>query len=194
MDEIKEDTINAALTISILEQRLLLQNRPSSCGERLYDTRFDMMDLPCVDTHLFRFTTEEIGTLRSHFRIPLTLITSSRARFDGDEAVAITLRRFAYPCWWADLAIIFHRPVSHLCEAFYSVCDHIYDHFCHLLDFDISSISYKFPEFAAKVHWKGGALETCVGFLDGTFRPICRPTMNQKVCFSGHKRAHGLTF
>ena len=33
-----------------------------------------------------------------------------------------------------------------------------------------------------------------VGFIDGTLRPIARPTRNQKVMYSGHKRCHGLKF
>ena len=32
------------------------------------------------------------------------------------------------------------------------------------------------------------------GFIDGTVRPICRPSINQKLVYSGHKRVHGLKF
>ena len=182
------------LAVNSMEEDIRL-NYSSICHpQRMYDTRFDMSNLPCADTHLFRFTVEEIAALCEHFLLPSTIVTQSRARFDSDEALAISLRRFAYPCRWVDLSGIFHRPISHLCEAFYYICDHIYDTFCHLLDFNVPSINYKFPEFSAKVHWKGGALRTCIGFLDGTFRPMCRPSINQRECFSGHKRSHGLKF
>jgi hypothetical protein len=33
----------------------------------------------------------------------------------------------------------------------------------------------------------GGALENRWGFVDGTVRPICCPTKNQKVAYNGHK-------
>lgn len=34
----------------------------------------------------------------------------------------------------------------------------------------------------------------CVGFIDGTIRPICRPSQNQRSFFNGHKRIHSLKF
>ena len=32
----------------------------------------------------------------------------------------------------------------------------------------------------------------CIGFIDGTVRPICRPTRHQRVCYNGHKRIHAI--
>jgi hypothetical protein len=32
------------------------------------------------------------------------------------------------------------------------------------------------------------------GFIDGTIRRICRPTYNQEMSYSGHKRCHGVKF
>jgi DDE superfamily endonuclease len=32
------------------------------------------------------------------------------------------------------------------------------------------------------------------GFVDGTFRPCCRPSFGQKQLYSGHKRQHGIKF
>ena len=40
----------------------------------------------------------------------------------------------------------------------------------------------------------GGPLPNCWGFIDGTVRPICRPSVNQNIVYSGHKRVHGLKF
>lgn len=48
--------------------------------------------------------------------------------------------------------------------------------------------------FAAAVKNQGAPLENCVGFVDGTIRPTCRPHRRQKVAFSGHKRQDGLKF
>ena len=41
---------------------------------------------------------------------------------------------------------------------------------------------------------KGSPPSNCVGFIDGTLRPICRPTYYQEVCHNGHKRKHCLKF
>ena len=48
--------------------------------------------------------------------------------------------------------------------------------------------------FSAAVHAKGAALQQCWGFIDGTVRPIARPTRNQRIMYSGHKRIHCLKF
>ena len=41
---------------------------------------------------------------------------------------------------------------------------------------------------------KGAALDNCWGFVDGTVRPVCRPTNNQRALFNGRKRIHAIKF
>ena len=49
-------------------------------------------------------------------------------------------------------------------------------------------------KYADTVHQTGAPLTNCFGFIDGTVRPICRPTRHQRVCYNGHKRFHSLKF
>ena len=35
-------------------------------------------------------------------------------------------------------------------------------------------------------------LENCFCFIDGTVRPICRPGVNQRILYYGHKRVHSI--
>lgn len=44
------------------------------------------------------------------------------------------------------------------------------------------------------VEAKGGAVTNCWGFIDGTARQICRPSINQEEYYSGHKRHHCVKF
>ncbi|KAL3184053.1 hypothetical protein MRX96_006165 [Rhipicephalus microplus] len=44
------------------------------------------------------------------------------------------------------------------------------------------------------VHRKGAPLRNCWAFIDGTARPICRPSQDQRLYFSGHKRLHVLKY
>ena len=48
--------------------------------------------------------------------------------------------------------------------------------------------------FADAIYKKGTALDNCSGFIDGTFRPICRPKQNQRVVYDGHMRVHAIKF
>lgn len=48
--------------------------------------------------------------------------------------------------------------------------------------------------FFQSIHNKGGAIPNCWGFIDGTARAICRPSVNQQDYYSGHKRQHCIKF
>ncbi|CAB3977112.1 Hypothetical predicted protein [Paramuricea clavata] len=49
--------------------------------------------------------------------------------------------------------------------------------------------------YANAIHVKGSPLLTCFGFIDGTVRPICRPSVNQRIAvYNGHKRLHAIKF
>ena len=37
-------------------------------------------------------------------------------------------------------------------------------------------------------------MENCWGFIDGTARPVCRPGVNQRAIYNGHKRVHSIKF
>ncbi|XP_014674818.1 PREDICTED: uncharacterized protein LOC106814941 isoform X2 [Priapulus caudatus] len=49
-------------------------------------------------------------------------------------------------------------------------------------------------EYAQAISNKGAALTNCWGFVDGTVRPVCRPSQHQQVMYNGHKRLHALKF
>ena len=73
------------------------------------------------------------------------------------------LRRFAYPCRYADFVQPFGRSVPQLCMMCTLVVDDISNRFSHLLtDLDQQWLSRDYlKSFAAAVHNKGAALETC---------------------------------
>jgi hypothetical protein len=39
-----------------------------------------------------------------------------------------------------------------------------------------------------------GVCNNVFGFIDGTLRPICRPSRHQQIAYSGYKRQHGIKF
>jgi hypothetical protein len=72
----------------------------------------------------------------------------------------------------------------------------IYENLAHLLcNFDQRWLSHvNLDTFASAISNRGVTLSHCWGFIDKTHRPICRPTINQKMLFSGHKRVHEIKF
>lgn len=74
--------------------------------------------------------------------------------------------------------------------------DFVCDNFAHLLStLDQPCLSTdNLTRFAAAVGEKGVALQNCWGFVDGTFRTICRPGENQRVVHNSHKCIHTLKY
>jgi len=89
---------------------------------------------------------------------------------------------------------MFGKPKSVLSMAVNWALGHIYENHQYLLEFDSSRIVARLEDYAHVVHEKGAPLTRCVGFIDGTARPLSRPTAHQRMFFSGHKRVHCIKF
>ncbi len=50
----------------------------------------------------------------------------------------------------------------------------------------------KESDWIKKIRFKSGLSLDCVGFIDGTVRPICRPSRDQDRVYNGWKCVHAL--
>ena len=144
----------------------------------------------------FRFYRNDIYRLAEVLNIPDEIVCYNRSKFDGNEAFCIFLKRFAYPCWYSNIIQRCGRSVLELCLMSNAILNKIFDGHFHLLR-DFQQIWPLLPNlrlFSEKVHAKGAALDNCWEFMDGTVRPLCRPTNNQRALFNGHKRIHAIKF
>ncbi len=122
-------------------------------------------------------------------------MTSNRISVTAIEGLAITLKRFSYPCRLNDLVVFFGRPPEAISRIHNEVAQFINDRFHHLLHWDPMRLTPAvLSEFCHKISQKGAPLDACFGFIDGTVRQICRPSRNQRLCYNGHKRKHALKF
>ena len=106
------------------------------------------------------------------------------------------LRRLTYPCRYSDLIPRFGRPIPELSMIYNIVLDHTYNTHGHRISHWNNSIldPVSLERYAEAIHDKGAALDNCIGFIDGTVRPICRPGELQRVVYKGHKRVYALKF
>ena len=143
----------------------------------------------------FRFDQEDIRNLVYHLGLPQKIILPSRNVVSGVEGFTMLLKRFCYPNRLFGLEEFFGRPTSTLSLAIKWVVDFLYEQHAHRLS-DLSQpwITTRLQQYADAIHRKGAPLTSCIGFVDGTVRPICRPTIFQRVCYNGHKRIHSLKF
>jgi hypothetical protein len=106
---------------------------------------------------------------------------------------------------WFSHMQVFGGSAGLLSETFYQVLRHVDSTFCDQCLSTPERYAPFFPEWAEAVA-RAAALDPAlypqnyrdgcgvIGFVDGTVRPICRPTTGQEYVYSGHKRLHGLKF
>ena len=168
--------------------------------------------LQTVNT-LCRFSKDDIPRLYVALAIPDEYKCVQGTTTTGMEALLVLLRRLAYPNRLCDLVKLFGRSKTELSLIFNVVCmkkllsmcknkiyllpSQIINDVHHRFNDLLSSFDHVWldkQQFASAIEAKGAPLSQCIGFIDGTVRPIARPTVNQRIMFSGHKRVHCVKF
>jgi hypothetical protein len=144
----------------------------------------------------FRVEKSDLPQLANALQIPEVFKCDQRTICDVMEGFSMLLRRLAYPCRYSDLISRFGRPVPEICMITTKVADFIYENHGHrITQWNNTILNPECLErYAEAIHSKGAALRNCFGFVDGTVRPICRPNVNQRQVYNGHKRVHALKF
>ncbi|VEN44741.1 unnamed protein product [Callosobruchus maculatus] len=146
---------------------------------------------------MFRFERHDIPRLANILGIPEEVRTPRRVKVDNLVALCIVLRRLAYPNRLRDIAPMWNLSPQAISEVFLTTMDIIIRNNGRFLD-RLQNLQWldrnKMQYYAQAIRAKGGAVENCWGFMDGTARQICRPSVLQENYYSGHKRAHCLKF
>jgi hypothetical protein len=90
---------------------------------------------------------------------------------------------------------MFQRGRSILSRVVKIVLQAVHTRYGHLLEWDGQRLTGgRLDELAEAIRNVGAPFYRCVGFIDGTVRPICRPMRLQKQFYNGHRRVHALKF
>ena len=186
-------------TIDEDEFFLLYEEHFSKNPEFPYE-QYELFDMDAMDDTEckaeFRFRKTEIPLLAEALDIPETFVCHQGTTAPGIEGLCVLLRRLTYPCRYSDLIPRFGRPVPELSMIYNIVLDYIYSTQGHRITQWNNTIldPVSLERYAVAISDKGAALDNCIGFIDGTVRPICRPGELQRVVYNGHKRVHALKF
>ena len=143
---------------------------------------------------MFRFEKDHVLQIVVALRFQ-EIRLDNRILVSGELQLLVLLRRLAYPCRLVELEAFFSMSRTTISRIVNHSLRFIHENHGHLLQFDSSKMTSARQEcLAAAIHRKGAPLSNCVGFIDGTIRPMCRPTRNQKAFYNGHKRIHCLKF
>lgn len=142
----------------------------------------------------FRFHREDLERLQSALNIPNVVEPPPRYRITGQTALCVLLRRLAYPNRLTDLENMFGLSSPALSATANYLIKYLEGHKGYLL-YNLKNVKYinqqlQIEKFCNAIRDKGAPLLNCWGFIDGTARRICRPSVNQELYFSGHKRFH----
>ncbi|XP_070200895.1 uncharacterized protein [Littorina saxatilis] len=91
---------------------------------RAYEGQFALDHFTAIECEdLFRFSAEEIRRLCALLGMQRTMqapngMNNQGTKASGLEVLCICLRRLPYPCRFADLSQMFHRPKPELCVLF----------------------------------------------------------------------------
>lgn len=181
-----DSEVEEVLALSLLVNK---RNKKHRC-KGLSDFSFDDV------AHMARFSVEEIRELRAALQLPEIIRTQLEGyTISGEDGLFLTLRRLSYPCRLRDISREFCMSKSRVGAVFNFVINHLYETWNHLLGLHESRFRVEqLRQYAQLTADAGSPIQRCVGFIDGTCRPICRPSKHQRLLFSGHKRVHALKF
>jgi len=144
---------------------------------------------------LFRVKPADVGRVAGLLHLE-DEVYPGRHRVSGIERLCIMLRRLSSPARWVDLEGLFGRRSSALCAIFLETLEVLLTRwegaFCSWRG---DLMGERAGTYAECVLEKGGAIDNCVGFMDGTGIFVARPGEGlQRSVYSGHKRTHMLKF
>lgn len=149
-------------------------------------------------TLLFRFAKDDLEPLRLQLRIPDVMRSANGTAWSGLEGLCMVLRRLCTPTRLVDLEEVFRRGKSESSIIINDTLRFLYNEWGRLLS-DLAQhrqhwlTAEKLDDFCRAVS-VSCPLDNVWAFIDGTTRPICRPTYNQRLWYSGHKRKHVMKF
>ena len=136
---------------------------------------------PCLE-----LKKKDLPVLADALQLPETFHCNQRTTADKLEGLCTLLRRMSFPYRYSDMIARFGRPVPELTFTMYMAKNCVNG---------IVILNPRYSDtYTDAISNKGAALQNFFGFIDGTVRPICRPSQEQRIMFNGHKRVHSLKF
>lgn len=125
----------------------------------------------------FRFYKDDLRRLHAALGLEgVVLRQGTHVYEDSFFCMLVYLKRMAYPSRFGDLCAFMCR----------------YHHL--VLEINTALFVPLLRGYADAVSTKVGFEAEIIGFIDGTFRAMCRPVEGQESVYSGYKRAHGISF
>ncbi|KAJ8916393.1 hypothetical protein NQ315_014603 [Exocentrus adspersus] len=184
--------IEAAIIINILGDH----EQQMDGNDEIHEP-FNLDDVLMSDCkYLFRFEKNDIYRLCAALRMPPYVRTYKGNKVTGLTCLCMVLRRLAYPNRLRDLNLFGLSPQS-MSLIINRGLEIIMNNHSHLIE-NLQGLQWlnhqRLQLYAEAIQNKGGAIPNCWGFIDGTARAICKPSVDEENYYSGHKRFHCIKY
>jgi hypothetical protein len=160
--------------------------------------RFDF-DSSCNKMFIqdFRFEKAQVlaivDALHNIAGIPEEIVSYAQDRAPLRTVFLMLCMKYAWPTRLGSMIKMFGKSISWMSRLITTLRELLYA-FCYgkMRSPPILSVA-DLNKFTAAVQRVSG-LDVCFGFLDATVRPICRPSIGQKECYTGKDRLHAIKF
>ena len=114
----------------------------------------------------------------------------------GAETASILLKAFIYPCRLRDIILSFGRHEEQLYMIIGEVTRYVYSLYYSSIRNTYQPLlsTAELQRLADCLSNAAAPFQIYWGFINGTARPICRPSENQRAIYSGHKWVYALKF
>ena len=108
-------------------------------------------------------------------------------------AIAVACVRMSHPRLFWEISRIFGRSRAWISSVSNDILTFLSKRFTRQIEWHPTITSRRVKHYARCLDEYGGAGQVW-GFIDGTSIAICRPTIDQKLCWSGYKKKHVIKF
>lgn len=109
-------------------------------------------------------------------------------------SICIVLHKLAYPSRLRQAQLLFGRSDTYISIVFVTVLKYLDHRYKNVIDWHPTLTYDAMSLYAEKLEQASPHTKNIWGFIDGTFREICRPIRDQQLYYSGYYRAHGVKF
>jgi nuclease HARBI1 len=141
----------------------------------------------------FRFDREEVEFIIQQLELPPYIATPQRDKADTFEVFCMMCMKFAYPTRFCSMVREYGRSQGSLSRLIKELRRLLYIQYSTALRFPAPLTEEQCACFSSKVRSKCGH-PVVVGFIDGTVREICKPSVLQGPLYNGKDRIHSLKY
>jgi len=143
-----------------------------------------------------RFYRDDIIDIVIALRLPDVIVTQSGDKIWSVEALCLVLYRLSSPSKLSRMSSVFHRSLAAISRIINYTLFWIMEHWHKVLEWDAHRLTpAKLEECAQWCSLRTRGLgHNVFGFIDGTCRPICKPSVGQEGQYNSRKKQHTLNY